>query len=107
MSPEAGFVRVARKADVPEESGLCVTVGGRQVALFNVEGEIFAISNICPHQGSPLADGLQEDGFVECPMHGWLFNVRTGHALNGTEPVAVYAVTVKGDEVFIRSDGAS
>lgn len=106
MSDRTGYVRVASKANVPEDSGLCVTFEGHQVALFNVEGEIFAIANICPHQGAPLAEGLQEDGIVECPLHGWLFDVRTGHALNGTKPVAVYAVDVKGEDVFLRKDGA-
>lgn len=106
MSFEDDFVRVAQVADIPEDTGLCVSVSGRQVALFSHDGEILAIGNVCPHQGAPLADGFQEDGLVECPMHGWLFDVRTGRALNGTEPVPAYAVVVKGEDVFLRRDGA-
>ena len=103
MSGEAEFVRVAAVGELPEDGGLCVTVGERQVALFNVDGAIHAIGNICPHQGAPLADGFLEDGLVECPMHGWLFDVRTGRALNGTAPVPVYAVVVEGEDVLVRA----
>jgi nitrite reductase/ring-hydroxylating ferredoxin subunit len=106
VSPPAGYVRVANKEDVPDDHGLCVTVDGRQIALFNVDGEIHAIGNVCPHQGSPLADGFLEDGLVECPLHGWLFDVRTGNALNGTEPVPVFAVAIEGEDVFIRASGS-
>ncbi len=106
MSLEDDLVRVASIADIPEDSGLCVSVSARQVALFRHDGAVFAIGNICPHQGAPLAEGFHEDGFVECPMHGWQFDVRTGRALNGTQPVPVYAVVVRGQDIFLRRDGA-
>lgn len=101
---QAGLVRVADRGDIPEDEGLCVTVGNRQIALFEVDGAIFAIGNICPHQGAPLANGFFEDGIVECPLHGWMFDVRTGRALNGTDPVRTYAVVVEGDAVFLRGE---
>jgi nitrite reductase/ring-hydroxylating ferredoxin subunit len=101
---DATLVRVAARGDVPDDAGLCVTVGDRQIALFDVDGAIVAIGNVCPHQGAPLADGFYEDGIVECPMHGWMFDVRTGRALNGTESVRTYAVVVEGDDVFVRPD---
>lgn len=106
MSLEDEPVRVARIADIPEDSGLCVIVSGRQVALFRHGDEVFAIGNICPHQGAPLAEGFQEEGIVECPMHGWQFDLRTGRALNGTQPVPVYAVVVRGQDIFLRGDRA-
>ncbi len=101
---DASLVRVAARGDIPDDAGLCVTVDGRQIALFDADGEIVAIGNVCPHQGAPLANGFYEDGIVECPLHGWMFDVRTGRALNGTDPVRTFTVVVEGEDIFVRTD---
>ena len=82
-----------------------VNVNGTDVALFNVEGEFFAINNTCLHRGGPLGEGFLEGDVVTCPWHGWRYNVRTGN--NVTMPnahVASYKVKVEGDDILVDID---
>jgi len=72
------FVTVARVADIPPGTGRTVDVRGVWIALFNVDGTFYAVDNTCPHAGGPLGEGKLKNGIVECPWHGWQFDVRTG-----------------------------
>ena len=72
--------------------------GGYGIALCNVEGEIFALDNTCPHAGGPLGEGTLRGDIVECPWHGWKFHVRTGQRVKNPSPewtVPHYAVKVE------------
>ena len=53
-------------------------VNGIWIALFNVDGTFYAMDNSCPHAGGPLGEGKVNGGIVECPWHGWRFDIRTG-----------------------------
>lgn len=55
---------------------------GREIALFNIEGKIFALNNLCPHRGGPLGEGELDGCIVTCPWHSWQFDVRTGACEN-------------------------
>jgi nitrite reductase/ring-hydroxylating ferredoxin subunit len=60
-----------------------VEIGERAVVLFNVEGEIYASDDVCPHRGAPLSVGdFYSDGIVMCPLHAWEFDVRTGYCVS-------------------------
>ncbi len=72
------FTPIARFDAVPEGRGITVHAAGRNVALFKVGGDVFALDGICPHKGGPLGEGHCEEGHVYCPMHGWKFDVRSG-----------------------------
>jgi nitrite reductase (NADH) small subunit len=72
------FVRVADLSDVPSGSSRTVSVGRYEIALFNVDGNLYALENCCPHQGGPIADGWVEHCTVTCPWHGWRFDLRSG-----------------------------
>ncbi|MCS6897589.1 MAG: Rieske 2Fe-2S domain-containing protein [Nitrospira sp.] len=72
------FVTVARTGDIPPGTGRIVDVHGVWIALFNVEGTFYAIDNTCPHAGGPLGEGRLDGTVVECPWHGWRFNVVSG-----------------------------
>jgi nitrite reductase (NADH) small subunit len=71
-------------------------VDGREVAIFRSRsGEVFATSAECPHQGGPLADGLVGGHSVVCPLHGFLFDLRTGEAPGrDCERLVTHRVTV-------------
>jgi nitrite reductase (NADH) small subunit/3-phenylpropionate/trans-cinnamate dioxygenase ferredoxin subunit len=98
-----GFVLAAKKSDVPPGTIREFAVGGKTVALANVEGEFHAIDNTCLHQGGPLGDGPLEGKVVTCPWHGWEYDVTTGRVVqNATVGVSCYAVEVRGDEVFVN-----
>ena len=65
-------------SELAKDSGKAVELGGQSVAIFNVEGKIYAMQNHCMHRGGPLADGYIEDGRVTCPWHAWQFDIKTG-----------------------------
>jgi nitrite reductase/ring-hydroxylating ferredoxin subunit len=69
---------VAAVADVPPGRGVEAVAGDRIVALFNVDGEFFALDGVCPHQGGPLGKGDLQGCIVTCPWHGWQFDVTSG-----------------------------
>jgi chlorite dismutase len=98
-----GFVEVARLADVPPDGRRLVYVGGEAVALFNVDGALYAIADRCPHARGPLSEGELVGTMVVCPWHDACFDLRTGAALAlpATTPVATYPVEVRGDAVLI------
>ena len=83
-----------------------VTVEGKEVALFNVDGAYYAVGGRCPHRSGPLAKGKVEtvEGklAIRCPLHGWLFELETGRCL--TRPSAsipCFPVRCEGGEIFL------
>ncbi len=74
----AAFIIVAEATDVPPGRGRTVRIGEREFALFNIDGEFFALDGQCPHRGGPLGAGITENSRVSCPLHGWEFDVKTG-----------------------------
>ena len=98
----SNFVKVASANDLKPGENKVVNVNGTEVALFNVEGEFFAITNTCPHRGGPLGEGYLEGDAVTCPWHGWRFNVKTGVSpVIPTSKVPTYEVKVEGGDVFV------
>lgn len=92
---------VATVEEVPPGSALLVEVNGHEIALFSVDGEIFALDNTCTHSGGPLAEGDLEGNRVTCPWHGSIFDVSTGRALGppATRSVTSYSVRVSGEDI--------
>jgi len=99
------FQTVAKVSEVAPGEMELFEVDGDDVVIANVDGEFFAFSDTCTHEGGPLSDGELEGDIVTCPWHFTPFNVRTGEAQEGgvtDEPVPVYEVRVEGDEIQIR-----
>src|SRR5690349_11981003 len=101
-----GFVTVARVSETPAGHISVHEVGGKRIALCNVDGAFYAIDDVCTHDGGPLDQGVLEGNRVECPRHGAKFDVTTGRAvvLPAARPVKTYPVSVEGDEVKVRVD---
>ncbi len=98
------FVCIGKVEDFPPGTSKSVKVGRKTVALFHVSGKFFAINNICPHEGGPLAKGKLKGYIVGCPWHDLQFDVRTGFGTEGGGYcVASYDVQVRDGEIFIRS----
>ena len=76
------------------------------VAVFNLDGEYFAIEDVCTHDFGTLTGGCIEDGQIMCPRHGARFDIRTGAALTppAYEPVATFEVRVDEGVVQVRGD---
>ena len=89
--------------DLREGYGKRIIVDDIEVALFKVENEIYALSNICPHQHSALIyDGFIEDGCVVCPAHGWMFDLKTGLMPTKASGLDVYPVIISEDDVYVK-----
>ena len=96
------YVKVASLAELPPGSGRSVQVSGKAVALFNVDGQVYAIDGTCLHHGGPLGEGVLESDVVTCPWHLWEYNVRTGEFLaNPAIKVVTYPVQVEGDQIKV------
>ena len=98
----SNFVKVASIADLSPGQSKVLNVNETEIALFNVDGEFFAISNTCMHRGGPLGEGFLEGDVVTCPWHGWRYNVKTGSNLMiPNQKVLSYQVKVEGNDVFV------
>lgn len=100
----AGFVKVAQKSELPKDSGYYVEVNGKEMALFKIGDEVFAIYQICPHAGAPLSEGFLHGKKVTCPWHGWEFDVTNGQCtFNPGIQQPVYKVKIEGDDVYVEA----
>ena len=77
----ADFVKVAAAAELEPGSGRTCDVNGTPVAVFNVDGAVHAIDNVCLHRQGPLGEGALEGKQVTCPWHGWQYDVTSGACL--------------------------
>jgi nitrite reductase (NADH) small subunit/3-phenylpropionate/trans-cinnamate dioxygenase ferredoxin subunit len=97
------FAPAIAAADLPPGRAAEVTVAGRAVALFNVNGTFYALENRCPHRGGPLGQGFVDGQQVSCPWHNWTFDVTTGENVAGPDmKVARYEVKVEDGQVLVR-----
>lgn len=97
---------MANVSEIAAGTGQAVEVNEQEIALFNYQGEFYALSDICPHRGAPLAEGFLEAGKVFCPWHCFDFNLQTGECtIVPSLRVQTYEVKIVGDEVFVRCGG--
>jgi 3-phenylpropionate/trans-cinnamate dioxygenase ferredoxin subunit len=109
---------VAFVADLAPGQRKVITVAGRSIGVFNVNGEFYALRNQCAHRGGPLCKGRlrplvlpahgthlayeREGEILKCPWHQWEFDVKTGQALYDERlRVKTYPVVREGDEVVL------
>lgn len=97
-------VEVARVEDVPEGKVKVVEVEGRQIALCNYGGQIYAIDDVCTHDRGPLDQGELIGKEIECPRHGARFDVTSGVAtrLPAIRPVRTYPVQISDGKISIE-----
>ena len=100
----AAYVNVANAADLQPGQAKMVIAGDTRIALFNVDGNFFAIDDTCTHRGGPLSGGECVNRAVTCPWHGAQFSVETGEALAPPAPrsVSTYPVRVTGGVVEVE-----
>jgi nitrite reductase/ring-hydroxylating ferredoxin subunit len=98
----ASWVHVAEMKDLARRKRAQVSVGGCPIALFLVEGEVFAMDDVCTHQERSLSKGTLLNGQVICPGHQWKFDPRTGEAEDQDGRQATYAVQVtEGGSILV------
>jgi 3-phenylpropionate/trans-cinnamate dioxygenase ferredoxin subunit len=102
----SGWITVCPLAELPPGSHRVVDADGVQVAVFNLAGELFAIEDVCTHDGGVLTGGPVQGDCIVCPRHGAKFSIRTGEALSAPayEPTARLPVRVEAGVVQVRDD---
>lgn len=97
------FIAVASLDDFAASDAIAVDVGGKQIAIYLVEGEVFATDNRCTHGDARLCDGFLEGHEIECPFHQGRFDVRSGAATGAPAEVALasYPARLEGDQVLV------
>jgi naphthalene 1,2-dioxygenase system ferredoxin subunit len=103
-SDEADWVKVAERGDLGEGDVLGIVVGGHDIAIYDLDGEIYATDDICTHAYAKLSDGWLDKGEIECPLHAGRFDVKTGKA---TAPPCIddlktFPVRVVDDEIQVK-----
>ena len=100
----AEWTPVATLADFAASDAIAVVQGGREIAIYLVEGAVFATANRCPHGDALLCDGFLEGHEIECPHHQGRFDVRTGAATAAPAEVALatYPARLVGDRVELK-----
>jgi nitrite reductase (NADH) small subunit len=97
------LVKICSKRELPPVGQMKeFSAGVMPLCIANVAGVIRALDNECPHRGGPLAEGMIEDGKIVCPWHAWAFDAATGASDSSQERVAVFPVSVEGEEVFVK-----
>ncbi|MDQ3404576.1 MAG: bifunctional 3-phenylpropionate/cinnamic acid dioxygenase ferredoxin subunit [Actinomycetota bacterium] len=100
------MIRACAEKELPPGESIRV-VADVPIAVFNVDGELFAIDDTCSHQDASLSEGWLEGCFVECPLHAALFDLRTGipTCLPAKKPVRTYPVVVTDGVIHVDTTG--
>jgi len=100
------FVRVAKLSELPDPGKMLVEVDDRLVVLFRVGGKLYALDDVCTHDGGPLSEGELDTRActIACPRHGAKFDIKSGAALTmpATQATSAHEVKVEGDDVLVK-----
>ena len=98
-------MKVAEGKDIQPSIMKTVEDNGEKICLANVEGNYYAIGNVCTHLGGPLAQGKLEGYEVQCPWHGSRFDIRTGKVARPPEmrPEPIYEIKVEDDSILVKN----
>ena len=104
MANEDGWHKVAARAEIKPGEIYATELGGTPIALIEIEGNIFAISDTCTHEFALLSEGFLEAEEIECPLHQARFDVRTGSCVAGpaTQDLDIYEVKIEDGEVYVK-----
>jgi naphthalene 1,2-dioxygenase system ferredoxin subunit len=108
MNSSPPWIDAAAAAEVPEDDVIGIVIAGRDIALYGVDGTVYATDNVCTHGQARLCDGFLEGHEIECPLHQGKFDVRSGLATCApvTENLRSYPVKIEAGRVLISIDDA-
>ena len=98
------FVKLGSVSDVPPGTARVYEVAERAIAVCNVDGELYAIDDVCTHDEGSLDQGEVEGYEIECPRHGARFDVRTGEvtALPAVLPIDTFKLRLQGTDIEVE-----
>ena len=100
------WVKAADRAALGDGEVIGVVVAVHEIALYEMDGQLFATDDICTHAYAKLSDGWMEKGEIECPLHAGRFDIKTGKATAPPciDDVKSYPVRVEGGEIQVKLD---
>ena len=100
------LVKICPTSEIAENSVKSFEVGNNVIAVYNLGGTFYATDNECTHGAASLADGILENGIIECTLHFGAFNVKTGEAVQAPcfTALRTYKVEVRDGQVFVDPD---
>jgi 3-phenylpropionate/trans-cinnamate dioxygenase ferredoxin component len=100
------WIRVCNTAELLPGEYRIAWDGDVAIAVFNIDGDLYAVEDVCTHDGGELAGGPVDGFAIECVRHGARFDLRTGAVLcpPAYEPIAKFPVKVEDSTVFTRDD---
>jgi naphthalene 1,2-dioxygenase ferredoxin component len=98
------WTRIIELVEVPNDDVVAIQAHGKELAIYGVDGEVFATDNICTHGRARLCDGFLEGHEIECPLHQGRFDIRSGKAMCGplTGDIRTYPVRIEDGVVFVE-----
>jgi 3-phenylpropionate/trans-cinnamate dioxygenase ferredoxin subunit len=99
----ANFVKVASLEELKISKLMHVHEMQQDICLAYVDGEVYAIDDMCSHEDASLSKGSLHEDCVKCPLHGSRFDLKTGAALDepAEDPVNTYPVKIDGDDILV------
>lgn len=99
------FLQVAELSELDAAGRLSVYFDDRAVVVFKIENAVYAVEDVCSHDGQPLTDGAVIERTVECPRHGARFDLATGRPLcmPAVEPIRVYEARIEGTRILLKA----
>lgn len=96
------WIDIADIDDIPLRGARKIKTAVGCVALFRTgTQEVFAASDLCPHKGGPLSEGIIHDQSVTCPLHNWVFDLNTGQAKDEDGSIAIFPVQVRDGRILL------
>ncbi len=101
--PAKGFTKIAKFSKLGEGEMLVAEVNKVRMLVCKVDGEVYAVSEECPHAAGPMSEGTLTEFMIECPWHASVFDVRTGEFKEGpaTSGLTAYEVEIDGDDIYV------
>lgn len=105
MDETSDWQRVAALSELRENEPRSANLGKDPIALYSLDGVVYAIGDVCTHEFALLSSGFVEGEVIECPLHQATFDIRTGRCLSppATEDLPTYDVRIDGDAVYVRA----
>lgn len=100
------WVKAADRSALNDGEVIGVIVEGREIALYEMDGAVYATDDVCTHAYAKLSDGWMEKGEIECPLHAGRFDIKTGKATAPPciDDVKTFPVRVEGNEIQVKLD---
>ncbi|EHR50932.1 ferredoxin subunit of nitrite reductase and ring-hydroxylating dioxygenase [Saccharomonospora marina XMU15] len=98
----AEWLHLADLSELARRKKKRVVVAGEQIALFFVDGQVYALHDVCVHRQRSLSKGVVLGGAVVCPGHQWRFDPATGQAHDQPLCQPTFDVRVDGDRVYVN-----